>query len=99
MKTKALVATLLIAAAASADARFAPPYPRKPLPPDEIGQWMVINGNPWRQGAESELTTFADGQTRRGEASPCAAATEKSPPTKEKFRTSGKDCVARESRE
>jgi hypothetical protein len=57
MKTKAIVATLLIAAAASADARFASPYPRKAVSPDEIGHWMVINGNPWRQGAESELAT------------------------------------------
>src|SRR5439155_10930296 len=71
MKTKAIVATLLIAAAASADARFAWLYPRKAVSPDEIGHWMVINGNPWRQGAESKLATFADGQTRRGEASPC----------------------------
>jgi len=66
MKTKAIVATLLIAAAASADARFASPYPRKAVSPDEIGHWMVINGNPWRQGAESKLTTFADGQTQAG---------------------------------
>jgi len=29
MKTKAILATLLIAAAASADARFAWPYPQK----------------------------------------------------------------------
>jgi hypothetical protein len=71
MKTKAIVATLLIAVAASADARFAWPYPRKAVSPDEIGHWIAINSNPWRQGAESELTTFADGQTRRGEASPC----------------------------
>jgi hypothetical protein len=96
MKTKAIVVTLLIAAAASADARFASPYPRKPVPPDEIGHWMVINGNPWRQGAESELTTFADGQTRRGEASPCRRGdrtgpnAQKSSPIKEKFRTLGK---------
>jgi hypothetical protein len=57
MKTKALVATLLIAAAASADARFAWPYPRKAISPDESGHWMVINGNPWSHDAESELTT------------------------------------------
>ena len=69
MKTKAIVATLLIAAA-SADARFAWPYPRKAVSPDEIGHWVVINGNAWPDSAESELTTFADGQTRRGEASP-----------------------------
>jgi hypothetical protein len=47
MKTKAIVATLLIAAAASADARFASPYPRKAIPPDESGHWIVINGNSW----------------------------------------------------
>jgi hypothetical protein len=70
MKTKAIVAMLLIAAAASADARFAWPYPPKAVSPDEIGHWVVINGNAWsHDSAESELTTFADGQTRRGEAS------------------------------
>jgi hypothetical protein len=47
MKTKAIAATLLIAAAAaSADARFAWSYPRKTGSPDEIGHWVVINGNP-----------------------------------------------------
>ena len=56
MKTKAMVATLLIAAAASADARFAWPYPRKAVSPDEIGHWVVINGNAWPDSAESELT-------------------------------------------
>src|SRR6266567_3625448 len=55
MKTKAIVATLLIAAA-SADARFACPYPRKAVSPDEIGHWVVINGNAWPDSAESELT-------------------------------------------
>ena len=70
MKTKAIVVTLLVAAAASADARFAPPYPRKPLPPDEIGHWIVINSSPWSHDVTSKLVTFADGQTRRGEASP-----------------------------
>jgi len=54
MKTKAILATLLVAAAASADARFAPPYPRKAVSPDESGHWIVINGNPWPQGARSE---------------------------------------------
>ena len=68
MKTKAIVATLLIAAAASADARFAWPYPRKTVSPDESGHWIVINGNPWSQDVESELTTW---NTRCGEASPC----------------------------
>jgi hypothetical protein len=70
MKTKAIVATLLVAAAASADARFAPPYPRKAVSPDEIGHWIVINSNPWSHDTKSKLATFADGQTRRGEASP-----------------------------
>ena len=71
MKTKAILATLLVAAAASADARFAPPFPRKAVSPDESGHWVVINGNAWSHDVESELATFADGQTRRGEASPC----------------------------
>jgi hypothetical protein len=57
MKTKAIVATLLIAAAASTEARFAWPYPRKAVSPDESGHWIVINGNPWPDSAESELTT------------------------------------------
>jgi hypothetical protein len=70
MKAKAIVATLLVAAATSADAHFAWPYPRKPVSPDESVHWIVINSNPWRQGAESELTAFADGRTRRGDASP-----------------------------
>jgi hypothetical protein len=54
MKTKAIAAMLLIVAAASADARFAWPYPRKAVSPDESGHWIVINGNPWPQGARSE---------------------------------------------
>jgi hypothetical protein len=57
MKTKAILATLLIAAAASADARFAWAYPRKAVSPDEIGHWVVINGNAWSNDVESELTT------------------------------------------
>src|SRR6266481_5182027 len=68
MKTKAILTTLLVAAAASADARFAWPYPPKAVTPDEIGHWVVINGNPWSHDVESELAT---GNTRRGEASPC----------------------------
>jgi len=56
MKYKAIVAMLLIAAAASADARFAWPYPQKAVSPDEIGHWVVINGNAWsHDSAESEL--------------------------------------------
>src|SRR6266550_1258158 len=70
MKTRTIVATLLIAAAASADARFAWPYSRKAVSPDESGHWIVINGNSWPYSAEFELATFTDGQTRRGEASP-----------------------------
>ena len=70
MKTKAIVATLLVAAAANVEAYFASPYPRRAVSPDEIGHWVVINGNPWSHDVKSELTTFADGQTRRGEASP-----------------------------
>jgi hypothetical protein len=56
MKTKTIVATLLIAVAASADARFAWLYPPKAVSPDEIGHWVVINGNAWPDSAESELT-------------------------------------------
>ena len=54
MKTKAIVATLLIAAAVSADARFASPYPRKAVSPDDVGHWIVINGNSWPYRAESD---------------------------------------------
>jgi hypothetical protein len=50
-------AVLLIAAAASADARFAWPYPRKAASPDESGHWIAINGNPWSHDVESELAT------------------------------------------
>ena len=56
MKTKVIVATLLMAAAASADARFAWPYPPKAVSPDEIGHWVVINGNAWPDSAASEAT-------------------------------------------
>jgi hypothetical protein len=84
MKTKAILATLLVAAAASTDARFAPPFPRKAVAPDESGHWIVINGNPWSHEVEFELTTFADGQTRRGEASPSGGGPDglKSSPSK-----------------
>ncbi len=54
MKTRTIVATLLIAAAASADARFAWPYPRKAVSPDESGHWIVITSNSWPYSAESE---------------------------------------------
>jgi hypothetical protein len=63
VKTKAILATLLVATAARADARFAWPYPPKAVSPDEIGHWVVINGNAWsHDSAESELTTW---NTRR----------------------------------
>src|SRR5437868_15189446 len=83
MKTKALVVTLLIAAAASADARFAWPYPRQAISPDESGHWLVINGNPWSHDVESKLTTSADGQTRRARRVRLAAATEPSSRSKD----------------
>ena len=54
MKTRTIVATLLIAAAASADARFAWPYPRKAVSPDDVGHWIVITSNSWPYSAESE---------------------------------------------
>ncbi|SRR6266550_2103973 len=77
MKTKAILATLLVAAAASADARFGPPFPRKAVSPDEIGHWIVIN-NAWPDSAQSELTT----------ASPSGGGSDglKSSPTKGKGR-------------
>ena len=70
MKTKAIVATLLVAAAANVEAYFASPYPRRAVSPDQNGQWIMINGNSWPYDVQSKLATFADGQTRRGEASP-----------------------------
>ena len=57
MKTKAIVATLLVAAAASAHARLASPFPRKAVTPDGSGHWIVINGNPWSHDVKSELAT------------------------------------------
>ena len=54
MKTKAIVATLLLAAAASADARLASPFPRKAVSPDESGHWIVITSNSWPCRAESK---------------------------------------------
>ena len=57
MKTKAILATLLVAAAASADARFAWPYPRKTISPDELGHWVVINGAAWHDSAESRTAS------------------------------------------
>ena len=54
MKTKAIVATLLVAAAANVEAFFASPYPRRAVSPDQNGQWIVINGNSWPYRAESE---------------------------------------------
>src|SRR5438874_13692690 len=82
MKTKAILATLLVAAAASADARFASPFPRKAVSPDESGHWIVINGKAWPDSAASELPT----------ASPSGGGPDglKSSPSKGKFRTTGK---------
>ena len=57
MKTKAIVATLLVAAAASADARFAWPYPPKAVSPDESGHWIVITSNSWPHSVKSKLAT------------------------------------------
>jgi hypothetical protein len=61
MKIKAIVATLLMAAA-SADARFAWPYPPKAVSPNEIGHWVVINGNAWPDSAAFKLTFTKQGQ-------------------------------------
>ena len=55
MKANAIVATLLVAAAVHADARFVSPYARKPVAPDESGGWIVTNRNAWSDSAESEL--------------------------------------------
>jgi hypothetical protein len=66
MKTKAIVAALLVAAASSADARFAWPYPPKAVSPDEIGLSVVINGNAWSHDVESEPTTAKNRREVRG---------------------------------
>ena len=63
MKTKAIVATLLIAAAASANARFAWPYPPKPVSPADIGHWVMINGDASPDSAAAELTFTTHGST------------------------------------
>jgi hypothetical protein len=74
MKTKAILATLLIAAAASADARFAWLYPRKAVSPDESGYWIVITSNPWSHDVKSKLATLpARRALQLGEASPSPA--------------------------
>lgn len=62
MKTKAIVATLLIAAA-SADARFAWPYPPKAVSPNEIGHWVVINGDAWPDSAGVRANVYEAGST------------------------------------
>jgi len=54
MKTKVIVATLLVVATATADARFAWLYPRKAVSPGESGHWIVINGNPSSHDVKSE---------------------------------------------
>ena len=79
METKAILATLLVVVAASADARFAWPYPPKAVPPDEIGQWVVIGGNAWPNSAASELTFTKQGQRFKcSKQSPFQALTESS---------------------
>ena len=57
MKTKVIVATLLVAATATADARFAWLYPRKTLSLDKSSYWIVINCNPWSHDVKSKLAT------------------------------------------
>jgi hypothetical protein len=57
MKTKAIVATLLVAAATNADARFAWPYPRKAALPNDTGRWIVMNCHPWSHDVKSKLAT------------------------------------------
>jgi len=54
MKTKAIVAMLLIVAAASADARSASPFPRKAVLPDEkrsldCDQWQSMATGRWSE--------------------------------------------------
>jgi hypothetical protein len=58
MKTKAMVATLLVAAAANVEAYFASPYPRKAVSLDESDGWIAINGNAWlrRRGVSGGST-------------------------------------------
>jgi hypothetical protein len=79
MKTKAIVATLLIAAAASADARFAWVYPRKTVSPDESGHWIVINSKGVvtrcgvRAGTAKNRRQVRENAARRGTASLGAA--------------------------
>ena len=71
MKTKAIVATLLVAAAANVEAYFASPYPRKAVSPDESGHWIVINGNPWSHDVKSKFATLPAWRALQlGEASP-----------------------------
>ena len=54
MKTKAIVATLLVAAAANVEAYFASPYPRKTRPPEERGHWIMTSDSPWSDDVESD---------------------------------------------
>ena len=83
MRTRAILATLLIAAAASADARFGWPYPPKAISPNEIGHWVVINGNAWSHDVESELATASLSVSEPDGL--------KSSPNKEKCRTTRND--------
>ena len=71
MKTKAIVATLLVVATATADARFAWLYPRKTLSPDESSHWIIITSNPWSHDVKSKFATLpARRALQLGEASP-----------------------------
>ena len=72
MKANAIVAILLVTAATSAHARFAWLYPRKVLSPDESGQWIVMNRNPWSHETKADVGTVADRQSRSGNAPPTA---------------------------
>ena len=54
MKAKTIVATLLVVAAVHADARFASPYPRKAVAPEENGVWTMINDTVWAHSVKSE---------------------------------------------
>jgi hypothetical protein len=63
MKTRTIIASLLIGVAASADARFASPYPRKAVSPDAVGHWILVNGNPWSHSADPRKSRTKYGGT------------------------------------
>jgi hypothetical protein len=92
MKTRATVATLIVAAAASADARLASPFPRKAVAPEDSGHWMVINGSPWSHEVKFNMPRLPmDKLAEARRVRPVAERTdEKSPPIREKFLSSAK---------